>query len=50
VYAAILEPDKEIFFADYLLDSIGMNIKLPLVVSCDNIGDIFMAENSRSGV
>jgi hypothetical protein len=27
-----------------------MNVKLPIVVRCDDIGAIFMAENSSSGV
>jgi hypothetical protein len=27
-----------------------MNMKLPIVVRCDNVGAIFMAENSSSGV
>jgi hypothetical protein len=27
-----------------------MNVKLPIVVRCDNVGAIFMAENSSSGV
>jgi hypothetical protein len=47
---AISEAVKEILFIYYLLESIGMNVKLPIVVRCDNIGAIFMAENSSSGV
>jgi hypothetical protein len=27
-----------------------MNVKLPIVVRCDNVDAIFMAENSSSGV
>jgi hypothetical protein len=32
------------------LESIGINVKPPIVVRCDNVGAIFMAENSSSGV
>jgi hypothetical protein len=49
-YVAISEAVKEISFIYYLLESIGMNVKLPIVVSCDNVGAIFMAKNSSSGV
>jgi hypothetical protein len=49
-YIAISEAIKEIPFMYYLLDSIGINIELPIVVRCDNIGANFMAENSSSGV
>jgi hypothetical protein len=28
----------------------GVHMKLPIVVRCDNIGAIFIAENSSSGV
>jgi hypothetical protein len=28
----------------------GVDVKLPIVVRCDNLGAIFMAENSGSGV
>ncbi len=47
---AISEAVKEICFIYDLLESIGMNIKFRIVVRCDNIGAIFMAENSSSGV
>ena len=49
-YVAISEAVKEIRFIYYLLESIGINIELPIVVRCDNVGAIFMAENSSSGV
>jgi hypothetical protein len=35
-----------ICFLYYLLESIGMNIKVPIVVSCDNVGAVFMARES----
>jgi hypothetical protein len=28
----------------------GVDVKLPIVVRCDNFGAIFMAENSSSGI
>jgi hypothetical protein len=28
----------------------GVEVKLPIVVRCDNVGAIFMAENSSSGI
>jgi hypothetical protein len=49
-YVAISEEVKEIQFVYYLLKSIGMHVKLPIAVRCDNIGAIFMANNSSSGV
>jgi hypothetical protein len=49
-YVAISEAVKEIRFIYYLLESIGMKVKLPIVVRCDNVGAIFMAENLSSGV
>ena len=49
-YIAISEAVKEIRFIYYLLDSIGIKVELPIVVRCDNVGAIFMAENSSSGV
>jgi hypothetical protein len=27
-----------------------MNVKLPIAVRCDNVGGMFMAKNSSSGV
>ena len=32
------------------MESVGIKIELPIVVRCDNVGAIFMAENSSSGV
>jgi hypothetical protein len=49
-YVAISEAVKEIRFIYYLLESIGMTVKLPIDVRCNNVGAIFMAENSSSGV
>jgi hypothetical protein len=49
-YVAISEAVKKIRFIYYLLESIDVNVKLPIIVRCDNVGAIFMAENSSSGV
>jgi hypothetical protein len=44
------EAVKEIRFIYYLLSGMGVRVKLPIVVRCNNVGAIFMAENSSSGV
>jgi hypothetical protein len=44
------EDVKEIRFIYYLLSGIGVQVKLPIMVRCNNVGAIFMAENSSSGV
>ena len=49
-YVAISEATKEIKFIFYLLNDIGVDVKLPIVVKTDNIGAIFMPENSSIGV
>jgi hypothetical protein len=49
-YVAMLETVKEIRFILYLLRSMSIVVKLPIIVRCDNVGAIFMAENSSSGV
>jgi len=33
----------------YLLKGIGIEVKIPIIVRSDNVGAIFMAENSCSG-
>jgi hypothetical protein len=40
---------KKIKFIYYLLQGIGINIELPIIVKTDNIGAMFMAQNSSSG-
>ena len=49
-YVAMSEAVKEIRFIFYLLKGMGVEVKLPIIVRCDNVGAIFMAENSSSGV
>jgi hypothetical protein len=44
------EAVKEIRFVYYLLQSLGISVKLPIIVRIDSIGAIFMAENASSGV
>jgi hypothetical protein len=46
----MLEAVKEIRFIYFLLKGMGVDVKLPIVVKCDNVGAIFMAENSSSGI
>ena len=47
---AISEAIKEMCYFYYLLESIVMNSELCIMLRCDNVGDIFVAENSSSGV
>jgi hypothetical protein len=44
------EAVKEIRFIYFHLKGMGVDFKLPIVVRCDNVGAIFMAENSSSGI
>ena len=49
-YVALSEAAKEIKFVYQLLQSIGIEIELPITVKVDNVGAIFMSENtSMSG-
>jgi hypothetical protein len=49
-YIAISEAVKEIKFIYYLLQGIGIEVDLPIIVKTDNIGAMFMAQNASSGV
>jgi hypothetical protein len=49
-YVAMSEAVKEICFIYFLLKVMGVDVKLPIVVRCENVGAIFMAENSSSGI
>jgi hypothetical protein len=44
------EAMKEIRFVYFLLVSLGISVKPPIIVITNNIGAIFMAENPSSGV
>jgi hypothetical protein len=49
-YVALSEAVKEVNFIYYLLCDIGIEVKLPIIVKTDNVGAMFMAQNSSSGV
>jgi len=44
-YVALPEAAKEVKFVYQVLQSMGMKIKIPIIVRVDNVGAIFMAEN-----
>jgi hypothetical protein len=44
-YFAISEVAKEILFTKQLLDTIGIEIELPIIIRVDNVGAIFLANN-----
>ena len=45
---ALSEAAKDIKFVYQLLQSIGMNVKLPIIVCVDNVGAIFMSKNTST--
>jgi hypothetical protein len=49
-YVAISEDVKEVKFIYYLLCDFHIKVNLPIIIKTDNIGAIFMAENSSTGV
>jgi hypothetical protein len=49
-YVAMSEAVKEVKFIYYLLRDIGIEVELPIIVKTDNVGAMFMAQNSSSGV
>ena len=49
-YVAISEAVKEIKFMYFLLQEIGFDVELPIVVKTDNIGALFMSQNASTGV
>jgi hypothetical protein len=49
-YEAMSEAMEGIRFVYYLMVSLGISVKLPIIVRIDNIGAIFMAEYPSSGV
>jgi hypothetical protein len=49
-YVAISEAVKEVKFIYYLLCDFHIKVNLPIIIKTDNIGAIFMAENSSTGV
>jgi hypothetical protein len=49
-YVAISEAVKEIKFIYYILQGIGNDIELPIIVKTDNIGAVIMAQYTSSDV
>ena len=47
-YVALSKAAKEIKFVYQLLQSIGIEIELPITVRVDNVGAIFMSENTST--
>lgn len=47
-YFACLEAAREVKFVVQLLQSIGVDVKLPVVVRVDNVGAIFMTQNTTT--
>ena len=47
-YYALSEASKEIKFIVQVMQSLGMKLKLPIIVRVDNVGAIFMAENNTA--
>ena len=47
-YVALSEAAKDIKFAYQLLKSIGIEVALPITVRVDNVGAIFMSENTST--
>ena len=44
-YIALSETAKEVKFVYQVLVSLGIKVKLPIIVRVDNLGAIFMSEN-----
>ena len=49
-YVAMSEAVKEIRFIYFILKDIGIEVELPIVVKTDNVGALFMSQNSSTGV
>ena len=45
-YVAMSELVQEIMFLRQVMEFLGMKIKYPIIINCDNVGDIFIAENA----
>jgi hypothetical protein len=45
-YYGMSEAAKDVKFVAMILEAIGIQIELKIVMYCDNVGAIFMAENS----
>jgi hypothetical protein len=49
-YVAMSEAVKEIRFIYFILKDLGIEVELPIVVKSDNVGALFMSQNSSTGV
>ena len=49
-YVAISEAVKEIKLIYYLIQDIGFDVELPIVVKTYNIGALFISQNASTGV
>jgi hypothetical protein len=49
-YVALSEAVKEIRFVYFILKDIGIDVELPIVVKTDNVGALFMSQNSSTSV
>jgi hypothetical protein len=49
-YVAISEAVKKVKFINNLLREIGIEVELQIIVKTDNVGAMFIAQNSSSGV
>jgi hypothetical protein len=49
-YVAMSEAVKEITFICFILKDIGIEVELPIVVRTDNVGALFLSQNSSTGV
>ena len=47
-YVAITELCCEIMFVKSILEFLGMKLKFPIIVNCDNIGAIYLAYNAKT--
>lgn len=48
-YVAFSEMYTEIVFIKMVIESMGLKVKLPIKVFVDNIGAIFLANNTTTG-
>jgi Reverse transcriptase (RNA-dependent DNA polymerase) len=48
-YVALCEICKEIYFLKMLIESMGQRVQLPIKVYIDNVGAMFLANNSTTG-
>jgi hypothetical protein len=49
-YYGMSEAAKDVKFVAMILEAIGIEIELPIIMYCNNVGAIFMAENAMATV